>query len=178
MLEVGVGTAAVALPLADLGHSVVGIDLAPAMLAVAQDRLPGRLTLGDATRLPFRTGGVGAVIAVWAVHVIGDLDAMVAEVVRALAPGGRVPRGLLDPGRRAERLHRHRLPVRPRSGAAGIAPSGWHRLAQAGFAFLGDEATDEHTFDESPRSGRQRSSGVTGRRSGISTATWARSCNR
>ena len=127
MLEVGVGTAAVALPLADLGHSVVGIDLAPAMLAVAQDRLPGRLTLGDATRLPFRTGGVDAVIAVWAVHVIGDLDAMVAEVVRALAPGGRFLVVSSTPDVEPNDLTDTAFRFGPRSGAAGIAPSGWHR---------------------------------------------------
>lgn len=43
ILELGVGTGRVALPLARAGFSVTGIDSSPAMLAVARSKLKGRL---------------------------------------------------------------------------------------------------------------------------------------
>jgi hypothetical protein len=76
---------------------------------------------------------------------------MVAEVVRALAPGGRFLVVSSTPDVEPNDLTDTAFRFGPALGRGGdrserLAP----RLAQAGFAFLGDEATDEHTFDESP----------------------------
>ena len=151
VVEVGVGTAAVARPLTDLGHRVVGVDLAPAMLAVARDRLAGCLALADATRLPFRDGGADAVVAVWAVHVVGDVDALIGEVGRVLAPGGLFVVVSAHPDIESNDLTdiAYRFgPVlgRDHDRSERLAP----RLADHGFAFLGDDVTDVYVFEESP----------------------------
>jgi SAM-dependent methyltransferase len=91
LLEVGVGTGIVALALRDRGYDVTGVDLSPAMLAHAVRRLgPGRLAVGDARRLPVRSASVSTVVFVYALHVVGDIDAALAEAARVLQPGGRV----------------------------------------------------------------------------------------
>jgi ubiquinone/menaquinone biosynthesis C-methylase UbiE len=52
VLEVGVGTGAVAVAVRERGHPVVGVDLSPAMLALAQPRLGPRVAVADGFRLP------------------------------------------------------------------------------------------------------------------------------
>ena len=71
VLEIGFGTGACLLPLAEgVGTSgkVAGIDLSPGMLAVAERKLEKaglrervELTLGDAARLPFPNAAFDAV---------------------------------------------------------------------------------------------------------------------
>jgi len=68
-LEIGVGTGRIALPLHDRGISLVGADIAPAMLRRlvrnAGGRQPFPLLLADATRLPLSGAAFGAVLAAW-----------------------------------------------------------------------------------------------------------------
>ena len=91
LLEVGVGTGVVAVALRDRGYEVTGVDLSPAMLAHAARRLgPSRLAIGDARHLPVRDSSVSTVVFVYALHVLGDIDAALAEATRVLRPGGRV----------------------------------------------------------------------------------------
>ena len=90
VLEVGVGTGLVAAGLAELGRPPVGIDLSLPMLARARERLPGRLAIGDAARLPVADGSMSAVCFVHVLHLVGDLPGTLAEAVRVLAPGGVV----------------------------------------------------------------------------------------
>ena len=54
VLEVGVGTGAVMIALRERGHPVVGVDLSPAMLALAQPRLG----LGVAVAAGFAPGAL------------------------------------------------------------------------------------------------------------------------
>lgn len=89
VLEIGVGTGAIALGLVEAGHDVVGVDLSPAMLGHARDRLGARTVVGDATSLPVRAASVSTVLASWLVHLVGDTDALFAEVDRVLQPSGR-----------------------------------------------------------------------------------------
>lgn len=59
VLELGAGTGRVAIALAERGLSVVGVDLAPAMLAQAEAKRAG-LPAELAGRLEFRRGDMGA----------------------------------------------------------------------------------------------------------------------
>ena len=86
--ELGVGTGLVAGPLAELGHSVVGVDLSPAMLSRAVDRLPHRLLLGDAQQLGLAEDSVDAALAVWVLQLVDDFDAAMGEIARIVRPGG------------------------------------------------------------------------------------------
>lgn len=88
LLEVGVGTGAVSAGLAELGRTVVGVDLSLPMLAVARDRLPGRVAAADALRLPVRSGSVAGVCLIHVLHLVANVPATLAEAARVLRPGG------------------------------------------------------------------------------------------
>jgi SAM-dependent methyltransferase len=91
VLEVGVGTGQVALPLADAGVPLVGIDLARPMMdrlvAKAGGRSPFPLVQGDATRMPFADGAFGGAYLRWVLHLIPDWRGALAEIVRVSRPG-------------------------------------------------------------------------------------------
>ena len=88
ILEIGVGTGAVAVALRRAGLDVIGVDLSPGMLAKALDRIGPRVAVADAHRLPIVTGSMAAVYATWVLHVVADPSAVLAEVARVLRPGG------------------------------------------------------------------------------------------
>jgi len=74
--------------------SVTGVDRAPAMLAVAAKRAEGRDNVAfyeaDATNLPVPDGAFDAALSVQVVEYVPDASAALAEMHRALRPGGRV----------------------------------------------------------------------------------------
>ena len=91
-LEIGVGTGRVALPLAERGINMIGIDLAPAMLARlvanAGGRPPFSLVTADGTALPLAGGSVDAVVGCHVLHLIPDWQTALDEADRILRPGG------------------------------------------------------------------------------------------
>jgi ubiquinone/menaquinone biosynthesis C-methylase UbiE len=91
LLELGVGTGRLALPLAGEGLVVFGVDLSWKMLEVlrGKDRA-GRIRAvhGDITALPFAPASFDAVLAVHVLHLVGGWRQALAEAVRALRPGG------------------------------------------------------------------------------------------
>jgi ubiquinone/menaquinone biosynthesis C-methylase UbiE len=89
VLEVGVGTGVIALGLSSLDRTVIGVDVAPAMLARAQVRLGAGLVLGDARLLPIADASMAHALSVWVVHAVDPPEALFAEVARVLRPGGR-----------------------------------------------------------------------------------------
>lgn len=106
-LEIGVGTGRVALPLAERGLTVVGVDLSAPMLAALREKDASRsvpAVLADATTLPFGDGSFGAVIACHVLHLVADWVAVVEEARRVLATGGvlLVSRGGAQEGLAAE----------------------------------------------------------------------------
>jgi SAM-dependent methyltransferase len=150
LLEIGVGTGAIAQPLQTLGHHVIGIDLSRDMLSRSRDRVKS-VVEGDASRLPFARARFDAVVAVWAVHLIGDFDALIEELDRVVRPGSPLlvvsstpdvePNDLSDIAFRfGEALGRGR------DRSSYLAP----RLTPHGFTHETDVATDVHDFEESP----------------------------
>jgi ubiquinone/menaquinone biosynthesis C-methylase UbiE len=89
LLDVACGAGIVTARLA-AGRSVVGIDRSRGMLTVAAARLHGRVLLGDAGRLPLRSGRFDAVLMIWLLHLLPRAEPALAEAVRVLAPGGRL----------------------------------------------------------------------------------------
>ena len=92
VLEVGVGTGQVALPLHAAGIPVVGLDLARPMMdrlvAKAGGRRPFPLVQSDATRMPFADHAFGGAYLRWVLHLIPDWRVALAEMVRVVRPGG------------------------------------------------------------------------------------------
>jgi SAM-dependent methyltransferase len=88
--EVGVGTAAVALPLTQIGHPVIGFDLSLPMLRRAHERLGSQVAQADGYHLPIRGGAVPNVAIVWVLQLVPDVAGLLAEVRRLLSPGGRL----------------------------------------------------------------------------------------
>jgi ubiquinone/menaquinone biosynthesis C-methylase UbiE len=90
IVELGVGTGLVALPLTERGYTVLGVDLSPKMIAVAQERIGSRVTVGDASRTPIASASCDAVVAARVLHVVGDPGAVLADTARMLRPDGRL----------------------------------------------------------------------------------------
>lgn len=92
VLDVGVGTGLLALPLHRAGIRLVGLDISGPMVGKLVEKAGGRgpfpLALADATRMPFRDDGFGAAYLRWVLHLIPDWRALVGEVVRVVRPGG------------------------------------------------------------------------------------------
>lgn len=89
VLEVGVGTGVISLGLVRRGRTVLGIDVAEAMLARAQGRLGPVLIRGDGRQLPFADNSIPHAVSVWVVHAVIPAEALFADVARVLEPGGR-----------------------------------------------------------------------------------------
>jgi len=98
-LEIGVGTGRIALPLADAGQRMAGIDLSSAMLArlvaKAGGTAPFPIAVADATALPFEAAVFGGALCVHVLQLIPDWTDAVDELMRVVAPGGVV---LVDTG--------------------------------------------------------------------------------
>jgi SAM-dependent methyltransferase len=121
LLDLGCGTGLFARRLATSGDmgAVVGMDVSRPMIeeGVAQAREAGAaidFLRAQAPELPFRDGSLGAILQAASVHLFAELDPLLREVGRVLAPGGKyVASTYVPPPRLLERLHR-RAGLHPR----------------------------------------------------------------
>ncbi len=91
VLEIGVGTGRIAIPLSERGFCISGIDVSEQMLAVLTAKSSAvKARLADATELPFEADSFGAVLAVDVFHLLSEWCRVVDEIVRVLHPGGRI----------------------------------------------------------------------------------------
>ncbi len=99
VLEIGVGTGRIALPVAPHLRAYYGIDLARPMLerliAKRSDE-PVYAVEGDVTRIPFLTDSFDAVIAVHVFHLIPAWRDVLKEVARVLRSDGLLLHGWND----------------------------------------------------------------------------------
>jgi ubiquinone/menaquinone biosynthesis C-methylase UbiE len=94
-LDVGCGTGFLSLELAARGHRVTGIDLAPAMLALARQKAAAqgfsvRFEQADAETLPFAAGSFDLVISRHVLWTLPHPEAAIDNWKRVLRPGGRL----------------------------------------------------------------------------------------
>lgn len=96
MLDVGTGTGRMLELFADRYERAVGIDLSPAMLAVARANLEragianARVRIGDGTNLPVVRDSFDLIVIHQVLHFLDDPGPAIAEAAGALAPGGRL----------------------------------------------------------------------------------------
>ena len=95
ILEPGVGTGRIALPLVERGYQVTGVDISEEMLKVctAQSRALGmnstfRCLRADAVCLPLRAMSFDLCVAVHLFYFISDWRGAVREMLRTLKPSG------------------------------------------------------------------------------------------
>ncbi len=96
VLEIGVGTG-LSLPRYKHEHRVTGVDLSTDMLERARNRVTTQklgnveeLREMDATKLAFADTAFDAAVAMFLITVVPDPDAVLAEAVRVVKPGGRI----------------------------------------------------------------------------------------
>jgi ubiquinone/menaquinone biosynthesis C-methylase UbiE len=96
VLDVACGGGLVVCAFAQRVRHATGIDVTPAMLERGRDLAHQRglrnvcWDLGQATRLPYPDGTFTVVMSRFAFHHFPDPRAVLAEMVRVCAPGGRV----------------------------------------------------------------------------------------
>ena len=96
ILDIGCGPGFYCLELSEIvgsSGSVLGVDSSPAMLQLARARCAGRdnvgLIEGEATALPVESGTFDGAVCVQVLEYVPDVDAALAELHRAVRPGGR-----------------------------------------------------------------------------------------
>jgi arsenite methyltransferase len=137
--------------------SVVGVDGSASMLALAtgRNRDAGNVEFveGDATRLPVADRGFDAALSVQVLEYVADIPAALAEIRRALRPGGRVAIWdvdwatlsihTADPGRMRRVLdvwdaHLTHVSL-PRTLTGQLRAAGFERVEMAGHSFATNE---------------------------------------
>jgi SAM-dependent methyltransferase len=91
--DLGCGPGHVAAFMADLGASVVGIDLSARMIDIARRKHPAiDWRVGDLLDLPVASGELGAAVAFYClIHLLpGEMPAALSELARVLGPRGRL----------------------------------------------------------------------------------------
>src|SRR5687767_9817619 len=90
LLEIGIGTALIALPVAPHVREIVGIDLARPTMQSLRDKQTTeaiRLVQGDATRRRFASSSFDAVVAVHVFPLIAAWRDALHEMIRVLRDG-------------------------------------------------------------------------------------------
>jgi SAM-dependent methyltransferase len=97
VLDIATGPGYVAGRAASRGASVIGTDIAPAMVALARELNPGiEFRQADAEELPFGDGSFEAVVGNFVVPHLGRPERAVAECSRVLTPEGKLALSMWD----------------------------------------------------------------------------------
>jgi SAM-dependent methyltransferase len=141
VLELGVGTGRIALPVAAAGCRVAGIDISAEMLRMARAKEHGQalwLIQGAIEHLPFADGVFDATLAVHVLHLARDWRTALAEALRVLRPGGVFIQGRdwRDPqscaGRLRSKLRETLIELLPGSRPPGAGAAVGQALAKLG----------------------------------------------
>ena len=101
LLDIGCGPGAALEQAAASGAEVAGVDPSPSMVARASRRVPeADVKVGSAEEIPFPDDHFTAVINIASFHHWADREAGLKEILRVLAPGGRlhIVEGMLKEG--------------------------------------------------------------------------------
>ncbi len=92
VLDVGAGTGFLTEAAARKARRVIALDFSESMLGEARNKVGGivEFRIGNAEHLPLPDGSVDSVIGNMILHHCPNPDLAVKEMVRVLAPGGRL----------------------------------------------------------------------------------------
>ena len=101
LLEIGIGTGRIALPLLALGYHILGVDISSAMVARLREKYDAlraeqperqwgtlRVEIADMTALPFADETFDGAVGVHVLHLVPDWRRALDEVLRVVRPGG------------------------------------------------------------------------------------------
>lgn len=148
ILEIGIGTGRIALPLLARGVNITGVDISPRMLAqltakYAEQRGDppasgwGSLTtqIADMTALPFADAHFDAVVAVHVLHLVPGWQRALDEALRVIRPGGAFLLGqdVSQPGAPTHQIQDHWHTLITELGASTARPGaqGYDEIADA-----------------------------------------------
>lgn len=155
MVAVGTGADFAALLRRNSGGWNEGVDIAPRMLALAQQRAETlgarryRLLRADARRLPYRPGSFDLLLCSYLLDLLpsDDLLPVLRELRRVLRPGGRMVLANMAPGRGLAGWFWQRFYGTPLSPSRDCRPLHAIPLLKAvGFTIHQHEMIIEHTF--------------------------------
>jgi ubiquinone/menaquinone biosynthesis C-methylase UbiE len=90
-LDAACGTGRHAAYLASLGHTIIGVDRSPGMLARAREKVPqGEFYEADFHELPVNDDSVDLVVCAIALVHVANIDGPFREFARVLRPGGHL----------------------------------------------------------------------------------------
>jgi SAM-dependent methyltransferase len=91
LLDVPTGSGALAAEATRRGATVLGVDIAPGMIAQANKLHPGLdFRVADVDHLPVEDGALDALVCAFGIGHFPYPEASVAECLRTLKPGGRI----------------------------------------------------------------------------------------
>ncbi|HEY8561572.1 MAG TPA: class I SAM-dependent methyltransferase [Pyrinomonadaceae bacterium] len=103
VLDVACGSGNQSIPAARAGAAVTGVDIAPNLLAQAEERARGaglkiKFDEYDAENLPYRNGEFDVVMSMFGAMFAPRPELVAAELVRVCRPGGAIALGNWTPG--------------------------------------------------------------------------------
>ena len=156
VLEIGVGTGRIALPLAAHVGKLFGVDLSRPMMArlrAKQTNEPLCLVQADATPIPFASHVFDAAVAVHVFHLIPNWQDVIDELARVLRPGGVVVHGWGKSDSVFETLWDAWRAVIPSNQAEDVGVR-WEKnptiLAEQGWKPVGEEHIHSYPYTQTP----------------------------
>jgi SAM-dependent methyltransferase len=97
VLEPGVGTGRICLPLRECGLHMTGLDISPKMMSRLREKLDGSpgpaLVEASAMEMPFAAHSFDAAVGVHLLHLVPDWQRVLAEMQRVIRPAGSIALG-------------------------------------------------------------------------------------
>lgn len=141
VLDVACGTGNLAIPAARAGARVSGVDIAPNLIAAAQEeaRIAGRriaFEVGDAEALPCADNRFDTTVTMFGAMFAYRPDRVASELLRVTRPGGRIAMANWTPeGFVGEMLRAHTAIVPPPAGVPSPLAWGQEGVVRARFGW-------------------------------------------